>query len=329
MSYCRKWIPPTIPLRDDLDAWKILFQDLHDSLLVAGLNQTDTPGQLVIQDVGALPADGQFAGFIEYAFDDDLQEVAPVVIKLEYGCGREGLWVQHSNSRTRTPRVRATVSVGGVEGQPSQSPQELNNSSGGTSSPQLTNPGLSTICYAPERGFLGVVYGAGSRNKPFNDASGTSGYYGASLSLFVQRSVDAFGAPTAEGVMLYAPRLINVNSVNSLWSSGILPPAMSQYVSVMEGAMPINTNTALRINGNDLSVIDGEVQTQQVFCATPTLKPFPWVVSYNPNDIPEGLEFGLEVFPGTTSNFVALGRETNMSVDQLLGQRAGLAMLFE
>src|SRR5690554_3620893 len=98
MGYCRKWIPPTIPLRDNLNAWKILFQDVHDSLILAGLVQTDTPGQLVIQDVEVLPADGTFAGFIEYAFDDDLQAEAPVVIRLEYGCGAEGLATGSANN---------------------------------------------------------------------------------------------------------------------------------------------------------------------------------------------------------------------------------------
>lgn len=46
MAYCKKWIPPTIPLRDNLAAWKTLFTDLHDNMIAAGLVKTDTVGQL-------------------------------------------------------------------------------------------------------------------------------------------------------------------------------------------------------------------------------------------------------------------------------------------
>lgn len=149
MGYTKKWIPPTIPLRDDLPAWKTLFQDLHDNLLLAGLKQTDTPGQLVIGDVSVLPADGTFAGFIEYAFDDALQATAPIVIKLEYGCGVEGAWSGGNNLfyRSRTPRIRATVSINAHNSTESESPQSVNFGSGILT--QLIETGTSYICYNP------------------------------------------------------------------------------------------------------------------------------------------------------------------------------------
>lgn len=324
MGYTKKWFPPTIPLRDDLAAWKTLFQDVHDNLLSAGLVQTATPGQLVIADVSALPADGSYAGFIEYAFDDDLQATAPVVIKLEYGCGVEGLFTgAPSYTRSRTPRIRTTVTCNGKPSTTFGCPQSLDAVAGSTS--QLTSVGISYLTYNPAQGFLGYVYGAGSRNKPFASDFGT--YYGATLALFVQRATDTAGHPTAAGISLYAPNLIY--STNSdLWGSGVLSPANSGYIDAATGALPARTDLAVRLGGNSNSVIGGEIQTQQIFSATPRLEPWPSIVSYNVDDVPAGTEFMLEVFPGAPQNFVALGNETSIGIDGFIGQRGAIAMLF-
>lgn len=326
MGYTKKWIPPTIPLRDNLPAWKTLFQDVHDNLLLAGLVQTATPGQLVIADVSALPADGSYAGFIEYAFGDDLQATAPVVIKLEYGCGIEGLFPYGGiSNRSRTPRIRATVTCNGKTSSTFECPQSFQVSGSNTS--QLTALGTCYLVYNPAQGFFGCVYGAGSRNKPFTNNTGS--YYGATLTLFVQRSTDAAGQPTAAGVSIYAPNLSTGQNVDSLWASGVLSPAMGQYIDAATGALPARNDLAVRLGGNSNSVIDGEIQTQQIFSATPRLKPWPSIVSYNVDDVSAGTEFMLEVFPGAPQNFVALGNETSIGIDQIIGQRGAVAMLFE
>ena len=326
MGYTKKWIPPTIPLRDNLAAWKTLFQDVHDNLLLAGLVQTATPGQLDIADVIALPADGSYAGFVEYAFDDALQATTPIVIKLEYGCGIEGLYPYGSGSvRSRTPRIRATVTCNGKTSSTFECPQSFQSSGSGTS--QLTALGICYLVYNPAQGFFGCVYGAGSRNKPFIDGNGS--YYGATLTLFVQRSTDAAGQPTAAGVSLYAPDLSTGQTVGSLWASGVLQPAMIQDIDAATGALPARNDLALRLGGISNSMIGGEIQTQQIFSATPRLKPWPSIVSYNVDDVPAGTEFMLEVFPGAPQNFVALGNETSIGIDWLIGQRGAVAMLFE
>lgn len=325
MGYTKKWIPPTIPLRDNLPAWKTLFQDVHDNLLLAGLVQTATPGQLDISGVGVLPADGSYAGFVEYAFDDALQATTPIVIKLEYGCGVEGLYSYGgASNRSRTPRIRATVTCNGKTSSTFACPQSFQVSGSGTS--QLTAVGTSWLTYNPAQGFFGCVYGAGSRNKPFADNAGS--YYGATLTLLVQRSTDAAGQPTAAGVSLYTPYLESSNSSN-LWASGVLPPAMGQYIDAATGALPARNDLAVRLGGNSNSVIGGEIQTQQIFSTTPRLKPWPSIVSYNVDDVPAGTEFMLEVFPGAPQNFVALGNETSIGIDALIGQRGAVAMLFE
>lgn len=324
MGYTRKWVPPTIPLRNDLAAWKALFQDVHDSLLTAGLVQTATAGQLVIGDVAELPADGTFAGFCEYGFDDDLQATAPVIIKLEYGCGTEGLGSSSTTiRRNRTPRIRCTVSFKGNPSTSFQYPQAYG--AKGSVGSQLTDYGMSFLSHDKDKGFLGFVYGAGSRNKPMANPSG--GYHGATLTLFVQRSTLADGTPTDEGVAIYSPSLPSIGTSN-LWEAGILPPAISQYVAE-DGEGTASTSLAVRLGGTQLATVDGAMQAQEVFYAAPDLRPFPWIFTYVTEGVPPGGEFAVEVFPGSTHNFVALGNETGIGVDALIGQRGAIAMLFE
>lgn len=327
MGYTKKWIPPVVPISNDLAVWKALFLDVHDNLIAAGLVQSSTPGQLDIDSVSALPADNTYAGFIEYEFDDSAQAAAPVTIKLEYGCGNEGLATYNDRRHARTPNIRATVSVGSGSSTPSYSPQQyFAGSASRTAEFANAYHGVSTLCYNRDVGFLGICYGAGSRNKPgFHEG----GYYGSTLTLFVARTVDVSGMPTTDGVLVYSPGLDTMSVEPNRWTNGQIEPAYSQYVASSGGAQPRSRDCAIRLNRNLNTLIEGEIQTQQVFAAAPKLIPLPWVVSYNHLDIPDGSEFSLEVFPGSPQNFVALGRETSMSVDAFVGQNAGLAMLFE
>ena len=324
MGYTRKWVPPTIPLRDNLPAWKLICQDIHDALLLAGLTQTATAGQLDIAGVAALPADNSYAGFREYAFSDALQATAPVILKLEFGCGMEGLSSYPLYDRSRTIRVRGTVTFKGVASRAFAWPQELNVNSASVTT-QLTNLGTSYLSYDPAKGFLGFVYGAGSRNKPHASTEGS--YYGATLTIFLQRDTDANGAPNANGLAIYSPSL-TLNNTSSLWTNGVMPTAFSQYLTGSR-ASAAYTTMAIRIGGAQAPVIPGKVNVQEMFYAAPELKPFPWMVTYIQNGLPEGTEFDLEVFPGTTHKFIGLGNETNISTDRIIGQRGAIAMLFE
>lgn len=324
MGYVRKWVPPTIPLRDDLTAWKALCQDIHDAILLAGLTQTATAGQLVISGVATLPADGSFAGFCEYAFADALQATAPVIIKLEYGCGPEGLSTAGSvHCRSRTLRIRGTVTFKGVASRTFSWPQEANSGSGITT--QLTDYGTSFLTYDGAKGFLGFVYGAGSRNKPF---AGTYGdYYGSSLTLFVQRTTASNGAPNGDGLAVYGPSMPMIGSPN-LWTAGVIPPAYSQYITT-GGAAAASTSMAVRVGADETPTIGGQINAQEVYYGTPAIKAFPWLFTYVASGLPAGSEFSVEVFPGSTHNFVALGNETGIGLDVVIGQRGAIAMLFE
>lgn len=327
MGYTKKWTPPTIPLRDDLAAWKTLFQDLHQNLLDAGLVQSATPGQLDISAVSVLPADGTYAGFIEYKFDDALQATAPVVIKLEYGCGREGLASGNAAyARSRTPRILVTVLFCGAPAVQFGCPQSLDGAASVIS--QLTTYGASTLCLSPEYGFLGVVYGAGSRNTPH--ASSLGSYIGATLSLFVQRSLDASGSPTADALYVYSNGYsYGVGTgVSDFWVEGVTPRAVSTFAP--NAAAPVRrTDMAPRVGRLGYSAGVDEVLLEPIFVPSSPAKAFPFIASYRHTDISAGSEFAYQPLVGPQANFIALGRETCMSIDSVDGQNAGIAMLFE
>ena len=327
MGYTKKWTPPTIPLRDDLAAWKTLFQDLHQNLLGAGLVQSATPGQLDISAVSVLPADGTYAGFIEYEFRDALQATAPVVIKLEYGCGREGIAGDTSSySRSRTPRILVTVLFCGAPAVQFGCPQSLDGAAAINS--QLTTYGASTLCLSPEYGFLGVVYGAGSRNTPHATTLGS--YIGATLSLFVQRSLDASGSPTADALYVYSNGYsYDVGaSISNFWVAGVTPRAVSTFAP--NAAAPVSrTDMAPRVGRLGYSAGVDEVLLEPIFVPSSPAKAFPFIASYRHTDISAGSEFAYQPLVGPKANFIALGRETCMSIDSVDGQNAGIAMLFE
>lgn len=325
MAYTRKWIPPVIPIRNDLAVWKALFTDVHASLLLAGLAQTETAGQLVIADVSVLPNDGVYAGFIEYSLNDDLQDEAPVLIRLEFGCGSEGLSTSPptSNTRSRTPNIRGTVFFKGISSRVFTWPQAALNTSASNTS-LVVSAGMSYLTNRPDVGFLGVAYGVGSRNNPAPSVYGP--YIGATLSLFIQRSLNEAGSPTGEGLAVFSSNLYHNSALG--WPRADFPSAYSQYLTE-DYASTSRQDLALRLGGLSGGVVNGAVQTQQVFYQTPKLTPFPWLVTCVSSDVPAGTEFELEVYPGTSSQFVCLGNETSIGIDPLVGSLASLAMLFE
>lgn len=327
MGYTKKWVPPTIPYRDTLAAWKTLFNDVHANLIAAGLVQTSTSGQLDIGSVTTLPADGAYAGFIEYAFDDALQSEAPIIIKLDFGCGWEGLDPYNGGYkiRTRTPRIGVTVLFNAVPVATFACPQDYVGAVPySQENSQLYDAGVSYISHDKSKGWLGVCYGAGSRNKPFYHSSGS--YYGATLTLFVQRQLAANGTPVSNGVAVYYPTK-NANSTVDLWAWGVLELSRSGYSN---GASPVTrTDMAPRIGRDGLAGSVDAILLEPIYYPSNPPQPFPFIASYRNTMIPAGTEFEFNSVVGEPLNFVAIGNETCMSIDSIEGQRAGIAMLFE
>lgn len=321
MGYKKKWVPPVKPLRNDLGVWKVLFNDLHQNLLDAGLSQTSTEDQLVIGDVAAYPGSGTFAGFIEYDLMDALHAVAPVRLRLYFGCGVEGLG--GNNSRSMTPRIKCEVYFKGTKLAEFQTPQAFN-----AGSPSVTTAasdyGFSVICKSDADGFFGITYGAGSRNKPF--AYNNSGdYYGATFTLFLQRPLNDAGILKDDALAIYHPNL-NVNIQTGLWNGGVLPLSVSVFAGL---GVTARTDMAPRIGRSGISSSGERVLIEPINFPGIPAQPFPFIVSYRDTDITTGAEFMFSPMNGPERNFIALGNETCISVDGVDGQRAGVAMLYE
>ena len=326
MNKIKTWIPPSLPLRNDLAAWKSICQDVHDNLIDAGCVQTSDTGQMDISAVATLPADGSYAGYRIYEINDALSATHPIYIKLRFGCGTEGLYSWASAYvRPRTIRIEETFSTatdgaGSLTGNVSSAsgyPQTLVAGGNVTSTP--TNKGISYYCKNDDTGFLGFFYGIGSRNKP---CSQYGSYYGSTLGILIQRDGSNGFALHTNGLTYNAP--------NNFWANNNLPPALGQYVPFSGSVSTQSTLLALRTNGNASTLVGSDTILQPVFYASAAgLKQWPSLVTYRHSDIAAGTEFTLEAVTGSPKKFIALGNETSLSVDPIVGQSAAFAMLFD
>lgn len=330
----KTWTPPSIPLRDNLPAWKAICNDISNHMILAGLVQTSDSGQLDIDAVSALPVDGAWSGYRMYRFNDLMQSQYPIFIKLEFGCGYEGLTLGNSSHRSRT--INIVVSVGlatdgagnftSISSVRTAMPQS---SIGGTATvfitTQLTSTGTSYISYNEDKGFFGFVYGAGSRNKPFSNA--TSGaYYGSSFALFVQRTLDGNGNPDNRGVSVLCPRLQYTSNSGNPWVAGTVmtPNPITHYIltdTAVENniLMPVIGMTGSRLYGTEAGL-------QPIYTATPYIETWPSILLYFHSDITVNTVINPN-FNGST--FKTMGRETGIIPNNANYSFNGIAMLYE
>lgn len=330
MGYVKKWNPPVLAIRDNLPSWKALFNDLNQNLLDAGLVQTDAPGQLVIDSVDTLPTDNSYAGFMEFAFNDPLQATAPIIIRLEYGCGIEGLDTNTGSSYrvTRMPRVMCTVYFKGVASTPFACPQSHNYGYSGLTN-NNTLIGANYLCNSQERGFFGFVYGAGSRGTWPTPAKP---YSAATFSVFIQRTLDANMEPTGDGIAMFYNGFDTDNGQvaisGGIWANGTLPASYVEYLP--SHSLSRSRQFARRIGmPPEAKAADGDLLFEPIYYSCPGLRPFPYIYSIHYTSLAEGSEFDLEISPGDPLRFVCIGRETSMVPDDYDKQNAALVMLFD
>ena len=334
MGYTRTWIPPTIPYRDNLAVWKTISLEIHGELIASGgwIQSPDT-GQLDINAVAALPADGSYAGYRIYFLADALHTSAPIYMKLEFGCANEGHYVG-ATCRSRTLRIqvsfgKATDGAGNITALSIPvrygCPQTFSVS--GTVTTELTNAGMSYICSNPERGFFGFVYGAGSRNKPLASANG--GAFQASFALFLQRTTNSAGVPTSEGFTVYG-HSINTSLIGGTNVAASLEiPSVYFHVRTASNEVFTGVNGATRHFAAEAVPIGGVAQFHPVFTRTPQIKQIPTLLTYRTIDLAEGTQVQAEVIPGQIDNFITLGNEIEMVPDSLTGSAGSFAMLYQ
>lgn len=344
MGYTKTWIPPTVPFRDDLNAWKITFNDIHDNLIEAGLVQTADSGQLDIDSVEELPPDGEFAGYRVYRFNDNHQATCPIFIRLDFGCGIEGLSSgvgasSRAHRRTRCLRCRVTVSSGS-DGSgnlndvtpliQSEYPQGYRNDDS-TNVTQLTTPGFSVVTANQERGFFGFVYGIGSRNNPPTDQISGS-YSGCTLAILIQRDIkDNIVQDTGFSVYMAYSYASGIGGLNTPASG---PDLKMMYWRLDKGASAsMQTNSAAaRPMGLLASPVSGMMQVHSigVLNGDHTLGYCPSLFSYRTGDMTTGNTFQVTPFVnGPSSTFVALGPGTLFRTDDNSLETTSIAMLYE
>lgn len=98
--FSKAWLPSMPLLHEDLTAYKVHILNIHDAFIEAGLVQTDTPGQMVVQELQELPPkvqDPTYTDFLEYELNDFRSEEEPITIRLYFSRASESGYSGASN----------------------------------------------------------------------------------------------------------------------------------------------------------------------------------------------------------------------------------------
>lgn len=177
------------------------FAALKQACLDAGLVQTADTGQADVSAVVKPTSSNTDAGYLMFRFADPLQSVAPVFIRVTFGSGNTATYPRWT-FRVGTGSDGAGNLIGMVGVQHSHSVNAAVSAAGTTIPVYATH----------SSGFFGLCFGPGLWVTASNGAPG----------LFVQRTCDNTGSPTAEGVVaLAAPA--SATSTGSLEHLQFLP----------------------------------------------------------------------------------------------------------
>lgn len=330
MGYTKRWVPPSVAIPNNLTAWKLICQDIHDQLLNCGLYSSADSGQLDISTVASLPLRTTFAGYKIYVMDDGV--TTPVYIKLEFGVNETGLGSNPGSGYyvvNNTLRIKVTIGLtsdgaGTITGNvvTYQCPQEytpptVGSSSGGTP----TNNGKSFACYNEDRGFFGFAYQIGGRDEQLN-SDGYGRYSGSTLVIFIQRDLDN------DGIAILAPYIASATNFRSgkydnwgineisrsyyLSTSGLSQPSYQWARSTMNAPISMSTFMDFPYVHNNSGMIEIDCLGVAKFLAATA-----------------GDQVTVNVGPGVTQNMIALGHETSITIGPAPYNQHCLFMLFE
>lgn len=324
------WVPSQVPVKNNLTAWKNIFNDLTTYMSSCGLTQASDTGQLTISSVSSLPSIGTYAGYQIWTFSDTLQATYPIYMKFEFGVGVDGGGNGTDWSASSTPMLRVSVGSGtngagtltGAVSTTYISPQNNTNTIGDVGDNTVT--GTSWIVWNATYGFFGVAYGAGSRDTNSGEANG-SAQIGATATMFVQRTHDASMNPTNIGVMVAGPERNITGSSNANNY-----PMKCQYLTfASSSASTARTSLQYRLGANTLTNNSGVIGLQRVWAQSPSLVSWNCLLTYNNADFSEGTQFTASPVNGTPLTFVALGNHSNVITDTNVGSAGCIAMLFQ
>lgn len=242
-------------------AFRKWVQGIHDAFAACGWVQTEDSGQAVLSSL-AVPTTGQTAaGYEVWRLDDDLQSVAPLFVKIEYGRGH----ATNNNLEVWVTVGQSTNGAGAIGSELLARSALVANTSHAGLAPEL--PGYASgdghsICLIPWPGFV-------TNN--------------VSWCMVIERSRDEHGTATADGFLIVAGQgakavtvIGNGGSVSSRSSSGAGLPVLLPYT--------VNGTTASA--ASTLSNDGVHAPVLPIPCIAPGVKP--WVsnviVAVHPGD---------------------------------------------
>lgn len=251
--------------------------ELYNELVAAGLVQTSDTGQLNVPVSASVPGNNTAAGYWVFRFDDALQGSAPIYLKIEVGLAtnnqRPGIWVTVGTGSNGSGTITGTV----------VSRRAIVNSTENLASTSTPYPTYINH----EEGFFGFCFKIGS-------ASGGRAW------LFVCRTVDDLGAPTADGYAVFAQNVTASDGFAAFgkWGGYSASDTAKAWTSV-PGVL-------------SSSAVGSDYQAFKVYGAFPEVRIVPQLVVVLNSELSLGnLTGGVEIMDGVTMEYISLSGGAN------------------
>lgn len=313
------WMPANpigLPSTADAAFVAAWIEEFRQVMLDIGLVQTGDTGQFNLDTFAfahttadMVSSHAEFT-YLMFAFDDDLQDGAPVYIRLGFrkGAGYNGV----NNGRAPFVSVQAgsgTDGAGTLTGATTTSvvtfvatgdtPPFAYSSSASVNGPQ------SFACYNPEKGFLGVVFCPGVRFSVNYELR-----Y-ALACFFIERVPDEFGSPTPNGFSLWA-------NPTSYADTGVIGNSQSYPNITTATAQTVMTSTGFASGARSHSVpyndatsivtADGDIYLNHAYHITPApVRSVGLAAVASGHGISHGTQLEFTPYGTEPSNFVAMG----------------------
>lgn len=253
---------------------------IAESLLAAsGLVRTSDTGQVNPATV-IRPATNSFGGYSMWRFNDPLQGVFPIFVKVLYGTGQSG---------STRPMLGVEIGAGSdgagnITGLYASSSFYIGASVSGT----------ANALYLAVANLWGCALVVGA-------VPGETGTASLGLGFAIHRTVDAAGEPTAEGVMLHTPaNTTSSTAAGRVWFVQRQPILSTLALSGVDVAhLPF---------GLASYTVGVSPQVFPVWCATPKVKPMAFLAVGHANGSPvAGQTFSMAVVGAQAKTYIGLG----------------------
>lgn len=266
------------------ETFRAWIQVVIDSLTAAGLVRTTDSGQINVATVARPSTTNVMVGYTVWRMNDPLQSVAPVFIKIEFGSG----------SPLGYPRINVIVG------------------SGSDGAGNITGVTTSIVSAAAMTSTAGAVISAAMSFAVANDwgvafaggvTPGATTAGGVGMGFALHRTVDANGAPTADGIMLNASNAsgsISTNTVGTVRFLQRIPAESSQTYSGVDIA-----HLPFSLAGYSVGV---SPQIFPTWCALPKVRPMAFLAVAPAASSPNaGQTFQMAVVGATARTYMSIG----------------------